>query len=159
MPSTYPTCPHMSDLLASALAGLYQQGEHTEPTPHELSLFGLWLNKQFDSIPHPVRFSKDEVSPELLIDTYIRTGDILISSANNQSVWSHAQNLMFRAVHDYHHIKAKARFDLIGEIQAYGEAAKTAPKSIHWILFSEIVLQAATAIHTGTFPVQKLVKL
>lgn len=149
----------MYDTLASALASLYQKGEHTEPTPHELNLFGLWLNNQFATITGTVRFTKDEVSPELLIDTYIRTGDLLISSANNQSVWSHSQNLMFRAVHDWHHIKAKARFDLIGEIQAYGEAAKTAPKSIHWILFSEIVLQAATAIHTGTFPAQKLVKL
>jgi hypothetical protein len=149
----------MYDTLASALAGLYQRGEHTEPTPHEEILFGLWLNKQFDNIPHPVRFTKDEVSPERLLHTFIQTGDLLISAANNQSVWSHAQNLMFRAVHDYHHIKANASFNMIGEIQAYGEAAKVAPKSIHWILFSEIVLQAATAIHTGTFPVQKLVKL
>lgn len=149
----------MYDILASTFADLYQQGKHTEPTSYEKILFDLWLNWQFDSIPLPVRFTDDEVSPELLIDTYIRTGDLLISSANNQSVWTHAQNLMFRAVHDWHHIKAKAKFDLIGEIQAYGEAVKTAPESIHWIFFSEIVLQAATAIHTGTFPVQKLVKL
>lgn len=159
MPSTYPTCPDMYDTLASTLADLYQQGGHTKPTSYEKILFDLWLNDQFGSIPHPVRFTKDEVSPGLLLYTYQQTGDLLISSANNQSVWSHSQNLMFRAVHDYHHIKAKASFDLIGEIQAYGEAAKTAPKSIHWILFSEIVLQAAAAIHIGTFPVQKLVKL
>lgn len=159
MPSTYPTCPNMYDILASALSGLYQQGQHTRPSSVEHADFMAWLEMEYLSIPHPVNFTDDEVSPELLLDTYQQTGDLLISSANNQSVWSHSQNLMFRAVHDYHHIKAKASFDLIGEIQAYGEAVKTAPESIHWILFSEIVLQAATAIHTGTFPVQRLVKL
>jgi hypothetical protein len=46
-----------------------------------------------------------------------------------------------------------------GEILTYFIAQKSAPVAIHWLLFSEIILQAATAIHTGKFAPQKLVKV
>lgn len=96
-----------------------------------------------------------------MVNYYQQFRELRISTANNSShpVWTPNQNLMFRAIHDWHHIKTGDGFDMLGEIQAYCEAVKTAPQSIHWILFSEIVLQAAVAIHTGAFPSQKLVRL
>jgi hypothetical protein len=149
----------MSDLLASTLASVYQNGNHTEPSAAERDAFMAWLEDQFNTITSPVFFTDREVSPDLLMHTYLQRRVLLISSANNDSVWPPLHNLMFRAVHDWHHISGGCDFTLDGEIQAYVMASKTAPESIHWILFSEIILQAATAIHTNKFPDQKLCRV
>ena len=43
--------------------------------------------------------------------------------------------------------------------RAFTAASESAPESIRWILFSEIVLQAAAMIHTGQFQRQKLIRI
>ena len=83
-----------------------------------------------------------------------------MSTAHNvHPHWLPMHNKMFRAVHDWDHIQHGCGFDLGGETQAFTATAATAPDSIRWILYSEIVLQAAAAIHTGEFQRQKLVKV
>ena len=151
----------MTCRLASILAPLYIDGNHTDPTSEESDMLFNWLDSQFCDIPCPIPVVYREVSPEEMIHYHLQFDALLISEANNNPhpIWTPNRNLMFRAVHDWHHIKTGAGFDIFGEIQTYCEAVKTAPESVHWVLFSEIVLQAAVAIHTGTFPVQKLVKL
>lgn len=144
--------------LAAALAPIYFNNPHTQPTIKEHATFKYWLHFHFSLIPVPVLFSFGSVSPEEMTAHYQRHNELLISAANNESVWSFTDNLKFRAVHDWHHISGNCSFDLEGEIKAYKLACQSAPESIYWILFSEIVLQAAVAIHTGTFPDQKLVK-
>jgi ubiquinone biosynthesis protein Coq4 len=72
---------------------------------------------------------------------------------------SYSDNAKFRAVHDWHHIIGGADDSMKGEILTYFIARESAPVATHWLLFSEIILQAATATHTGKFAPQKLVKV
>ena len=71
---------------------------------------------------------------------------------------SHNHNIMFRAVHDAHHIMAGADFSLEGEIRAFQYIALLVRNdTLRKLFFSEIVLQAATFYATGTFPEQRIV--
>jgi hypothetical protein len=73
-------------------------------------------------------------------------------------VLSHHHNVMFRAIHDYHHIVCGSDFTLKGEIRTWRYVASLLQNlTLKKFLFSEIVLQAATAIKTGKFPVQRIV--
>jgi len=77
----------------------------------------------------------------------------------NVDLMSQTQNLVFRAVHDWTHWKIKADATFEGEHSVTLEHIKSAPESIHWILFSEVACQAAVALSTGQFPTQKLVRM
>lgn len=67
-------------------------------------------------------------------------------------------NIMFRSVHDAHHIIADADFSLEGEIKAFNHIASlTHNYTLKKLFFSEIVLQAATFYATGSFPEQRIV--
>ena len=141
-------------------AALYLKGKGQRPTTEERATFGNWLATQFNRIRGIVDFTSDEVSPEELMANYDLTGRLLISTAYNvHPHWLPVENAQFRAIHDWHHIQAGAGFDMAGEIKAYQHAAAHAPVALDWILFSEIVLQAAAAIHTGSFQRQKLVRV
>ena len=140
-------------------AETYINGQHTEPTATEMMWFRAWLETEFKAIQHCVRFTPSEVDPAQLKLRWLNTGELLISSANNDSPWLTAtENVRFRAVHDWHHISLGLPFDAEGEYLAFEAAAASAPKAIHWILRSEIWYQAAACIHTGQFQEQKLVK-
>ena len=143
----------------SAAAFWYFVGEHTEPTIQEKQVFFDWLTGQYDAIKAIVRFTPSEVNPAQLKIRYENTGHILTSTAHNDSPWlDKASNAHFRAVHDWHHIQHDLGFDADGEHAAYLMAITSAPKDIHWILKSEIYLQAAACIETGSFQPQKLVR-
>ena len=143
----------------SQAANAYLTGSHCEPTLDEKQAFLGWLADQYDAIKASVRFTPSEVDPAQLKLRYANTGHILISTAHNDSPWlSGASNAHFRAVHDWHHLEHGLGFDVDGEHAAYLVAISSAPKAIHWILRSEIYLQAAACIETGTFQPQKLVK-
>lgn len=149
----------MTDLKFSQAANDYLTGKHCEPTPAERQAFLAWLDDQYDAIKANVRFTPSEVDPTQLKLRYESTGQILISTAHNESPWlDRASNAHFRAVHDWHHLQHDLGFDVEGEHAAYLVAIASAPKSIHWILRSEIFLQAAACIETGSFQPQKLVK-
>lgn len=71
---------------------------------------------------------------------------------------SDAHNIMFRAIHDAHHIIADADFTLEGEIKAFQYIAQLVrSNALRKLFFSEIVLQAATFYTTGEFPEQRIV--
>lgn len=73
-------------------------------------------------------------------------------------ILGHNLNVMFRAVHDWHHVKCGGDFTLKGEIRAFKHIAGLLQNhTLQRLMFSEIVLQAATAIKTGTFPEQRIV--
>jgi len=145
--------------LHSAAANAYLTGSHCDPTPDEKQAFLAWLSGQYDAIKSDVRFTPSEVNPAQLKLRYASTGQILISTAHNDSLWlDKASNARFRAVHDWHHLEHGLGFDVDGEHAAYLVAINSAPKAIHWILRSEIFLQAAACIETGRFQPQRLVK-
>jgi hypothetical protein len=67
-------------------------------------------------------------------------------------------NIMFRVVHDWHHVMCGGDFTLAGEIKAFQHACTlTQNDTLHRLFFSEIVLQAATFYATGMFPEQRIV--
>lgn len=67
-------------------------------------------------------------------------------------------NVVFRAVHDAHHLQVDADFTLEGEIKVFQHVASlTHSHTLKKLFFSEIVLQAATFYATGTFPEQRIV--
>ena len=145
---------------AEKLARIYFDSAAVEPATAEYDSFHAWINDQWEQIRDMVRFTFQEVEPERMMAHYDATGELLISAAHNEPLpWlGKSQNVKFRAIHDWHHLQAVAGFDLNGEYAAFEYAKSTAPQCIHWMLYSEIVLQAAATIHTGSFQEQKLVR-
>jgi hypothetical protein len=146
--------------MASSLGQLYLDLPPTVPTTAEVQALRLWIRREYIKLPTRVYIVDRDISPQDMLDHMEIYGELMVSSANSDHPYlSTNENVMLRAVHDWHHLMLDAGFDLHGEQQTYVEACKTAPPSIHWLLFSEIVLQAAACILTGTFQQQKLVKL
>jgi hypothetical protein len=146
--------------VTEALARVYIQGKPEIPTALELAEFSGWLGSQWDRLPFNVRLTNDLIDPTEAFGQCAATGELMVSTVGSDHPWfTRRENLMFRAVHDWHHMRLGAGFDLLGEMRTYWLARSLAPQSIWWILRSEIVLQAAAAIHTGRFQPQKLVKI
>ena len=147
-------------LSAETLAAQYISGKAVDPTAGELTDFANWVNDRFERIARYVQFTPDEVTPDLMEETWDQHAILLISTAHNDHPYFEAGlNARFRAIHDWDHIQGSLGFNLAGELCAAGYAISTAPESIHWILWSEVALQAAAAIHTGEFQEQKLVRV
>ena len=141
-----------------ALCGkAYLEGAACSPTGAELLALNNWLDKEFLAIPCAVQFWTGDVSLAECKAEFTKSGTLNISTAHNTHPYlTKSANAKFRAVHDWHHIELGADDSFKGEWFTW--EANNAPASIQWILFSEIVLQAAAAIYSGRFPVQKLVK-
>ena len=144
----------------ATLADQYINGQAVKPTAKEVATFADWVNDRFERIARYVQFTPDEVAPERMEHYWQHYAILLISTAHNEHpFWEGGVNARFRAIHDWDHIHGSLGFDMAGELTAAGYAMSTAPKSIHWILWSEVALQAAAAIHTGEFQPQKLVRV
>jgi len=142
------------------LASAFLTGEAVEPTARELSLLNAWIDSQFRQIPVIVRFTGTDVDLPTMVANFETTNELLISVANNFHPFLEGfQNAKFRAVHDWHHLVVGADSTFKGEVATFKHAAMQAPREMQWMLFSEIVLQAATAISTGEFADQKFVRI
>ena len=150
----------MSSLLASRLAALYNQAP-TNPEPWEINDLQSWIVSQYEMLPMPVAFVDHDIDLPDTVAHYEQYGTLLISTANNNHPFlNRTVNAYFRAIHDAHHIAIGADSTLSGEIAAFRYARDLAPKSLHWLLFSEIVLQAAACIaNNGEFQPQQTVKV
>ena len=145
---------------AESLAAQYIRTKGSRPSTDEYSAFCEWCNLKFRRIKHLVDFTEQEVSPESMQTHWDLWGRLLVSTAHNtHPFWLPFMNAQFRAIHDWDHLQYGCGYDLDGEVSAFVAASETAPESIRWILYSEIVLQAAAAIHTGDFQRQKLVRV
>ena len=142
------------------LAHAFLTGEAVVPADLELSFLNDWIDQQFKEIPVMVRFTGTDIDLQTMVANFDHTGELLISVAHNDHPFlSGFQNAKFRAVHDWHHLVVGADSSFRGEVATFKHAAMHAPKEMRWMLFSEIVLQAATAISTGDFAAQKLVRI
>jgi hypothetical protein len=150
----------IESMAAEMFATIYRDGAETIPTPSELASLKTWIQSEFNAIPCEVKFWTGDISLAECKANFARYGVLNISTAHNFHPYLTAsQNAKLRAVHDWHHITIGADDSLSGEQATYFYAKNRAPKSIGWILLSEIVLQAASAIYFGEFKAQKLVKI
>jgi len=139
------------------LARVYVTGANCAPTDHELTTLNKWIESEFNSIPCKVKFWTGDITLAECKAEFNRTGILNISTAhNNHPYLSKSMNAKFRAVHDWAHLQMGADDSFAGEFSTWW--ANNAPDCIQWILFSEIVLQAAANITTGEFQPQKLVR-
>lgn len=144
---------------AHTLAAEYLQAPAAVPTDRELAIFRQWIRDEFQAIPAMVHFQDHEIDLPEMLQRWDATGVLVISTANSEHPFlSPIENSLFRAVHDWHHIIVEADSTLKGEMLAFEHACSTAPSEIHWMLRSEILLQAAARIATGKFQPQKLVR-
>ena len=135
----------------------YLDGSPCTPSAAELQTLNNWIESEFSAIPCLVKFWTGDVSLADCKAEFTKSGTLNVSTAHNHHPHlTKSANAKFRAVHDWHHIELGADDSFNGEFSTWWN--NNAPESIQWILFSEIVLQAAAAIHTGKFPAQKLVK-
>ena len=145
--------------VTESIATLYRTGPAAEPSAVELAMFRGWLRSQWDRISARIKTTPQDITLRQAWKRYVLTGELVVSSANNSHPYlTWHENIMFRAVHDWHHIQSGADDSLLGEMKTYWFARSTAPESIWWILRSEIILQAAACIHYGEFQPQKLVR-
>jgi hypothetical protein len=153
------------------LSQAWMAAPNTVPTLAERKAFRLWLIDQFTKMRaeriEPLFVTRDVSIDEAMmaLSKVVLPGEVRwlpISRLNNEpnpDLMSTQQNLMFRAVHDWIHHKIGADATFEGELSVTLEHIKSAPESIHWILWSEVACQAAVTISTGQFPQQKLAKL
>jgi len=138
-------------------ARAYQDGAACPPTSAELLTLNDWIESEFRAIPCAVKFWTGDVSLAECKAEFRNSATLNVSTAHNSHPYlSKSANAKFRAIHDWQHIVLSADDSFNGEYDTWWN--NNAPESIQWILFSEIVLQAAAAIYSGKFPAQKLVK-
>jgi len=101
--------------------------------------------------------------PELsLEDLYadVNQGNLLISTQFNESeLLDPETNLIFRCIHDLHHVKLNVDFSWEGECASTGHIMSLTDNFLfQQLLFSEILGQSAVCLYTGKFPdLQKVV--
>lgn len=147
-------------MLASAadLGRAYVRGDAVVPTLVELSAFRRFIRDEFERIPCRTLFIPHDVSLAECRREFSHQGILFVSTAHNYHPFlTFDDNARFRAIHDWHHIQTGADDSFEGELTTFEYAADIAPPMIRWMLFSEIVLQAAAFFHTGEFQPQKLV--
>ena len=138
-------------------AATYLDGSPCTPSAAELLTLNNWIESEFKAIPCAVKFWIGDISLAECKAEFRNSATLNISTAHNSHPYlSKSANAKFRAVHDWQHIVLSADDSFEGEFSTWWD--NNAPESIQWILFSEIVLQAAAAIYSGEFPTQKLVK-
>lgn len=157
MPTALPSINTPS--LAAVLAAEYLAAPAAVPTDRELAILRGWIRAEFQRIPVMVRFQESDIELPEMLQRWNESGVLFISTESIAHPYlTDVENALFRAVHDWHHIVVDADSTLNGEIATFEHACSTAPNEIHWMLRSEIVLQAAACIATGEFQPQKLVR-
>lgn len=159
-------------ITATATAERWMAAPNTKPTTAERKEFGLWLMREFHRMRaqgiEPMFVTREVPIEEAMasLSRPVLPGEkrwlpvSRLFNHPNLDLMSTHQNLMFRAVHDWVHWKENAGADWEGELAVTVAHTLTAPKAIHWILWSEVAGQAAVAITTGQFPQhQKLCRI
>ena len=91
----------------------------------------------------------------------VNQGNLLISTQFNESNLLGSEiNLIFRAIHDMHHVKLKANFSWQGECASTRHIMSFTDNFLfQQLLFSEILGQSAVCLYTGQFPEDQKVVL
>lgn len=89
----------------------------------------------------------------------VNQGRLLISRQFNESDLLNPEvNLIFRCIHDLHHVKLNLDFSWQGECASARHIMSFTDNFLfQQLLFSEILGQSAVCLHAGEFPAQKVV--
>lgn len=89
----------------------------------------------------------------------VHRGRLLISRQFNESdLLSPEVNLIFRCIHDLHHVKLNLDFSWQGECASARHIMSCTDNFLfQQLLFSEILGQSAVCLYQGEFPAQKVV--
>ncbi len=154
-----------------SIAADWMAAPHTKPTTVERHTFGLWLMREFNRMRasgiEPLFVTREVPIEEAMaaLSRPVLPGEVRwlpvsrLFNEPNPDLMTETQNLAFRAVHDWVHWKEGAGADWDGELAVTIAHTLTAPKEIHWILWSEVAGQAAVQLTTGEFPTQKLCRI
>lgn len=98
-------------------------------------------------------FTGSELSREAM-QADVSSGNLLISTLFNESELLGPEiNLIFRSIHDVHHVKLNVDFSWEGECASTRHIMSLTDNILFkQILFSEILGQSAVCLSTGTFP-------
>ena len=127
--------------------------------PH-LFDFQRWIGERFHLLPVTVEYVEYDPYPhrDIMRTEVAATGILRISVLNNHSIFDPEINLMFRAVHDYDHIRSNGDFSANGE-RLTGRVMMGCCGD-EWgrsLIFSEIIAQACAALYYEAFEAQKFV--
>jgi hypothetical protein len=147
-------------MLPFRLGSLYLDTDPAVPTNTEISVFIAWIDAEYKRISVEIEYTNSDFDLPETIEYFRKFNRLKISTAHNSHPYlTFSQNAKFRSVHDWHHIMGGYDSTLTGEILAYKLARQSAPRTIWWLLHSEIVLQAAACIASGSFQPQKFVNI
>lgn len=151
------TTAHKVEILAKQ----YLEGEPVAISTQTQTELSDWLMAEFQQLPLNLQFSDFQRydSPEELFAD-IEQDQIWVSTeAYDTSIYdSPFYGGVLAAVHDYDHYLTQSDWTLAGEIVAYRATANRAPSlEIQKILYSQIVLRAATHLYLGHLPEIKIV--
>jgi hypothetical protein len=154
----------MSTRLVYRLASSYHIDDDLILDDHDRKDLVLFIHKEYQQLRRmgiTVILSEDDPYSgydEMMEDVLLYRRLKVYIGGTDSPILTHHQNVMFRAVHDYHHVLAGADFTIGGEIKAFQHVARlTDNQTLKRFFFSEIVLQAATFYATGSFPKQRIV--
>ena len=148
-------------------AHAYKFGEAQKPSEQAIeNITNTVHNLYFDYCDKGITFEFVDYEPyqdygEMLYK-FRKNNHLLVSTLHNESIFDKETNLLFRAVHDMHHIEYRAGFDFSGELFCARYFMNSFFRLEHQleerqILFSEIALQAAFALYYGEFALEQKV--
>jgi len=143
------------------LAKLYLDSDPVEISPDTQAELSDWLMGEFQQLPLNLFFSNNSPynSPEEVFADIEQDQLWISTEAYDTSIYTNPfYGAVLAAVHDYDHYRFHSDWTLDGEIAAYRMTANRSPSlEIQKILYSQIVLRAATHLYLGHSPEPKIV--
>lgn len=79
-----------------------------------------------------------------------RSGVLYISTLHGPPYWSYEATIKTRAIHDwYTHVVPGNNFSWEGEVLAYKASLPLFPEDLHWLVYSEVILQVTQLLVHG----------
>jgi hypothetical protein len=150
-----------TDRKVETLAKLYLDSEPAEIPDETIAELCDWLMGEFQQLPLNLRFSDYshyDSAEQVFAD--IEQDQLWVSTETyDTSIYSSPfYGGVLAALHDYDHYLAHSDWTMEGEIAAYRATANRSPSlNIQKILYSQIVLRAATHLYLGKAPKPKIV--
>jgi predicted Zn-dependent protease len=143
------------------MADAYSKGPEIELNSSIKKLFHGWLYSEYTKVTKhcDIHYVAADIPLDTVKALFEASDRLFISTLGTSAVsdlMTDQENLHFRAVHDWMHLKIGADATWQGELATTLAHLNTAPKEIWPIIVSEVAGQASVTITTGNFPEQRL---